>query len=208
MTRILRATKLWGRALLVAAWLVAVAAGAWGVGAYASRPGASGNAPNRWPGSRLVEPSSRGLTLVLFAHPRCPCTRATIAELARVMARCQGRLTANVLFFRPADSSPWERTALWERAAAIPGVSVAWDEGSEEAARFGARTSGQALVYDVTGTLRFSGGITAARGHEGDNTGRDAVVALAMGEAPAASSTPVFGCPLETPCDECRENRP
>jgi hypothetical protein len=194
--------------LLVGAWLVAVAAGAWGVGAYAGRPGASGNAPSRWPASRLVEPSRRGLTLVLFVHPRCPCTRATIAELARLMARCQGSLAAMVLFFRPADSSPWERTSLWEQAAAIPGVSVAWDDGGEEAARFGARTSGQAFVYDVAGALRFSGGITAARGHEGDNPGRDAVVALAIGDAPARATTPVFGCPLETPCDECREDRP
>jgi hypothetical protein len=44
--------------------------------------------------------------------------------------------------------------------------------------------------------LIFSGGITAARAHPGDNAGRSALVAL-LNRAPAdRAGTNVFGCPL------------
>ena len=50
-------------------------------------------------------------------------------------------------------------------ASAIPGVIVTPDVGGRIAARLGAKTSGHVLVYDENGVLKFSGGITAARGH-------------------------------------------
>jgi hypothetical protein len=83
---------------------------------------------------------------------------------------------------------------LWETAAAVPGVRVVRDDGAE-AWRFGARVSGQVMVYDHAGRLQFSGGITGARGHEGDNAGRDAIEALLAGR-PHAASAFVFGCLL------------
>jgi hypothetical protein len=42
----------------------------------------------------------------------------------------------------------------------------------------------------------FSGGITDARGHAGDNDGRDAVEAYLTGGVPGCTQTPVFGCPI------------
>ena len=52
------------------------------------------------------------------------------------------------------------------------------DDDGAEARRFGAETSGQTLLYDEHGALLFSGGITGARGHAGDNAGRASLVAL------------------------------
>jgi hypothetical protein len=43
----------------------------------------------------------------------------------------------------------------------------------------------------------FKGGITASRGHSGDNLGRDAVIDLVTSGVASASSTPVFGCSLQ-----------
>jgi hypothetical protein len=111
------------------------------------------------------------------------------------MAHAQGRLTVHVLVYRPADAAPgWERSGLWNSAAAIPGVSVSIDEDASEAATFGAYVSGQTFVYDADGQLAFSGGMTFARGHAGDNEGRRAIWALVNGETPALRRTPVFGC--------------
>ncbi|HUR59158.1 MAG TPA: hypothetical protein VM029_15690, partial [Opitutaceae bacterium] len=93
----------------------------------------------------------------------------------------------------PAD---WPHTDLWRRAAAIPGVKVLTDVDGRAAARFGAVTSGQALLFDTAGRLLFSGGITGARGHQGDNAGRRAVVARVFGRETAPAHTPVFGCSL------------
>ena len=42
--------------------------------------------------------------------------------------------------------------------------------------------------------LTFSGGITAARGHQGDNDGRRSVLASLAGTATGLPMTPVFGC--------------
>ena len=51
-------------------------------------------------------------------------------------------------------------------------------------------------LYDAGGQLRFSGGITPARGHAGDNAGRSAIVALVESASSAPVETPVFGCSL------------
>lgn len=91
----------------------------------------------------------------------------------------------------------WERTGLWSSAAAISGVMVRADIDGEAARRFGAATSGQALLYAIDGRLLFSGGITESRGHEGDNAGRSAIAALVLGAKTATpAASPVYGCPL------------
>jgi hypothetical protein len=142
----------------------------------------------------------------MLAHPHCPCTRASIRELARLIAQAQGRVTAYALFVKPAGSSDdWEKTDLCQSAASIPGVSVVVDDGVE-AGRFHAVTSGQTVLYDAEGHLLFSGGITGSRGHSGDNAGRTAIVSLLnTGEAERMESS-VFGCPLFGTHSECRES--
>ncbi len=117
-----------------------------------------------------------------------------------MLARCGDAVAAHVLFLRPGGSATdWEKTDLWCAASAIPGVRVYADEAGVEAARFGAATSGHAVLYDSTGTLAFSGGITVSRGHEGDNPGRDAVTSLLTRGRGGQPRTPVFGCPLFNP---------
>ncbi len=59
-------------------------------------------------------------------------------------------------------------------------------------AELGSSTSGQVLLYDPSGRLAFSGGITAARGHVGDNAGSDAIVGLVMGWPVVNTSTAVI----------------
>jgi hypothetical protein len=135
----------------------------------------------------------------MFAHPHCPCTRASLAELERLVARAGGAITPWIVFYKPSTAdSDWEQTDLWRKAQAIPGAHVATDIDGQLAQRFGASTSGHTLVYDAGGHLAFSGGITSARGHEGDNAGRDAVIALLKAEPSETSENPVFGCPIST----------
>lgn len=191
-----------------ALWLLAIGIGLWMLWNYQNSAGAAGVPPPRWPVNSRVEPVAGQATLVIMAHPHCPCSRASIGELALVMARCQGRVSAYVLFFKPPDfPEGWERTDLWDSAGRIPGVTVLSDEGGIEASRFNAVTSGATMLYDAEGRLLFSGGITASRGHSGDNDGRSAIVALATGDAPARPATPVFGCALVDEDDACGEGK-
>jgi hypothetical protein len=176
------------------AWLMMVGAGLAALWQYASMPGSSEAVAEEWPAESRVSHDPRLPTLVMFAHPKCPCSRASVGELARLMVHVQGRVAAELVFYRPAGvESGWERTDLWKAAALIPGVRLRTDDDGVEAHRFGALTSGHTFLYDFRGRLLFSGGITAARGHAGDNPGSTAIAALVNGRI-ATSRTRTFGC--------------
>jgi len=180
-----------------ALWLLMIGAGVGLVWNYESTPGVAAATPERWPHDSRIKPAADRATLVMLAHPHCPCTRASIGELSRLMTQAQGRVTAYVLFVKPQGfSDAWVQAELWETAAAIPGVTPVLDDGGEEAGRFHAATSGQTVLYDAAGNLLFSGGITSARGHAGDNAGRAAIVSLLTSDEADERGTPVFGCPL------------
>ena len=197
---------------LLVGWASVFAVGMARLWHYEGTSGTAAAAPAAWPAEASVRPDpATPLTLVMFLHPQCPCSRASVEELARLMAHAQGAIEAKVFMIRP-DGMPagWERTSLWDSAAAIPGVSVSFDAGGAECRRFGAATSGQALLYDGTGgRLLFAGGITESRGHAGDNAGSDAILTIARGHAIAgapAPATPVYGCPLFGPqCQQAGE---
>lgn len=164
---------------------------------YASTPGAGGRAPSRWPTESQIPFDASRATLVMFVHPRCPCTRASLGELEVLLAQFSGQLSTRVVFLKPTDTiTNWEKTDLWRKASLIPGVTVYTDDAGIEAHRFHAETSGQTLLYDRSGALQFQGGITLDRGHAGDNPGRSAVLELLREGRSNEVKTPVYGCSL------------
>jgi hypothetical protein len=189
-----------GRALLFAfiiVWAIGVGLGLKNLTNYQVSAGTSAEPPKLWPEGTSIPRTKGQSTLVLLAHPHCPCTRATLGELAILMARNQGKVSAYVLFYKPSNfPDNWEQTDLWHSAAEIPGVTVMADSDGVEAKRFGSATSGQALLYGPEGDLQFTGGITASRGHSGDNAGRDAITDLLQNGKSDAKSTLVYGCSL------------
>lgn len=173
----------------LAAWLAAVAAGLGLYHGYEATPGPAAAA--------TVEPAGTGsVRVVMYVHPHCPCTRASLAELAEVVARAPAGVTVEVVFVRPPGVPPgWERGANWDAAAGLPGVAVRADVGGVEARRAGAAASGLVAVTGPTGGVTYRGGISPARGRPGENPGRRAVLAALRGE-PAGPAAPVYGCPL------------
>ena len=189
------------RALLcISLWIPLLLVGLAATWNYELRPGLAAEAPARWP-TQHAGPTPDQWTLLLFAHPRCPCTRASVAELERLLVRAAVRPDVRVHFYLPAEeASDWARTATWRHAARLPGVAVHTDVDGELARAFGAHTSGQVLLYDARGRLAFEGGLTPSRGHEGDNSGRFAIEELLAERAPRERSSPVFGCELIGSC--------
>lgn len=186
--------------LAASVWLLLVLMGTAVLWDYQAAPGVAANAPATWPSASRIHRVDGLPTLVLFAHPHCPCTRAAIDNLARVLTHVNGRVATEVRFLHPRDTDAgWERAELWHRAASIPGVTVASDEEGIEAKRFGVATSGQIVLYDADGRLKFAGGITLGRGHEGDTLGAHAVVDLIEVGTTDLDTTPVFGCHLFEP---------
>ncbi len=183
-------------------WTLALLGGFHGLLVYESTPGTATASPSTWPADATISRRPGHFTLVMAAHPRCPCTRATLEELSRLLARSSTPVDVQILFFKPLDAD-WAPTDLWRQAVAIPGVNANWDENGMDAARFGAGTSGHALLYGPDGKLLFSGGLTSSRGHIGPSKGNRSLAAwLSPGET-GEGAAPVFGCSLTSPDSVC-----
>ena len=178
------------------AWAIAVVAGFLVLWSYASTPGAANSPPQTLPSDSSLSRTEGRWTLVIFVHPRCPCTQSSLSELERLHARCAGQIDVRIACLSPLTAkTEWTETSLVRRAKALPSVAVISDTAGDNARLFHVHTSGAALLYDPTGKLAYHGGLTSARGHEGDNPGSDAVLALVTGTG-APATAPTFGCPL------------
>src|SRR4029453_17954610 len=174
-------------------WLTAATAGLAWMASYANRPGAAAHAPPDWPARSTLPRDASRPTLVMLAHPQCDCTKASLAELAELVARATHRPKTIVVFIRPPDvGEHWEQTALWRAAERIPDTTVVRDDDGDEARRFRSETSGQTLLYCSNGHLLFSGGTTIARGHLGDSPGLAAILAILGRNSPRPTTTPVL----------------
>ena len=180
-------------------WLVAVVAAFFLVWRYKTTPGANTVAPRTWPRDSVLVPARDRANLLLFAHPQCPCTRASMTELARLASELGQDVRIQIVVVRPHGTDQgFEEGTVLDRAKAIPGATVFIDDDGKEANRFGAQTSGTAVLYGRDGKLGFSGGITSARGHEGDAPGQSRIVEVVHGTNHTAfASAPTFGCALE-----------
>lgn len=166
--------------------------------AYEKQVGGRSATPVVWPQLAFPQLDATRDTLILFAHPHCPCSRASIEELNRILAIHRSSVAAHVLFLKPPGvSSSWTQSALRKSTESIPPIRVADDANGAIARAFGAETSGFVVVYSPEGRLLFSGGITQGRGHVGDNTSKNALLQRLERRQTAAVATPVFGCSLE-----------
>ena len=168
---------------------------------YANTAGPAWSALGVWPAGSGIERVSGRSVLLVFVHPECPCSRATLGELAVLMAqigpRGREKLEPYVVFSAPsAVPGNWSETELWKTAAGIPQVRIVEDRNGLEARRFRALTSGHTLLYGADGGLLFAGGITASRGHAGWNDGLDALATSIHDGAARLRTRPVFGCSL------------
>ena len=178
-------------------WIVVVGIGFMALYKYEFKAGTTDYLAEQWPKETSIPWNPNMYQLIMFAHPQCPCTKASLGELELIMAQGQGKVSASVLFSKPKQfDEEWTRSDLFQKAGKIPGVRVLIDDQSQQAKLFGGTTSGQTFLYDRQGQLVFAGGITSSRGHSGDNEGRSAIVNLINHKPTSVSRTPFFGCLL------------
>ncbi|HEV3021310.1 MAG TPA: hypothetical protein VGX76_02540 [Pirellulales bacterium] len=187
-------------ATLVLVWALFVGAGLVELNRYAATPGRDEAPPAQWPADSAIVRDDRP-TLVVLIHPMCPCSRASLSELNRLLLRVNSggvlRVNAHVLFIAPEGTvESWQNSELCAKARSIAGVTVDVDADRREARLFGASTSGSCLLYGSDGVLLFHGGVTGARGHEGENEGRRLLQAHLLEQDSRPSACRVYGCPL------------
>ncbi len=191
---------------LVIAWGVFVLLGYGSMVVYSTSPAKSAVTADHFPlDSSLAH--GRNLTLITFLHPQCPCSRATVSELQELLSQSKftSSLRSYAVLSRPSGcSADFTKGAILDSLSSIKNVQVVIDKDDVESQRFGARASGQTLLFDGQGKCLFSGGITAARGEVGDNAGVNALRKYLAGCTTTTTTTlttkqtPVFGCSLES----------
>jgi hypothetical protein len=187
-------------AILALMWMLSIACGFKVFAEHSTAGGAVGPTQDARPKQSKIHFAPNSFNLVVFIHPKCPCTRATLEELTRLMSGREKSINAHVVVWQPDGVDPeWTNTDLCKTAKEVPGAEVIVDTSGLETLMFGAKTSGQAYLYDTTNKLLFSGGITPSRGHCGDNDGTDSIRALLTNAQPGneeKSVTPVYGCSI------------
>ncbi len=188
------------------AW-IALAIGGMGLKMkYGLTPGAvAADAPAQLTGElrNRVQAADGRSVMFVFLHPHCPCSRATIKQIERVKATAPETGGAEslpsvhlVFVIPPGVEAGWERGGNLARVEKLDGATVHFDRAGKLARSFSARTSGQVLLYDRSGGLRFAGGITPARGQAGDLRHARALGEMLRRESSDVVESPVYGCPL------------
>ena len=150
-------------------------------------------------GDEAIETSSH-FRIKLFAHPYCPCTRASLEQFGESLTRFPEDVQAEIIFVTAGlAESEIASSPLVSQARELHGAQVRLDATGEEANRWGATVSGEVLAFDARGHLVFRGGITPGRGHQGASTGQAELENIVNGRSPGPCATPVFGCHLPTP---------
>ncbi|WP_413558900.1 hypothetical protein [Bdellovibrio sp. HCB209] len=165
---------------------------------YGFTPGDQVDAPERFPASldsRFLD--KQVPTLFVFAHPKCTCTEATLAELTRLKKEVGDKMRVKVFIsYDPQDA--FEGQQIEKQARTIANVEVEKDLHRKIAGTFNALTSGQTVLYAPEGNLLFQGGITLSRGQEGRSPGAEQISRIVTGPFIKTEfhRTPTFGCHL------------
>jgi hypothetical protein len=180
-----------------ALWIALIAGGFTILNVHAATPGAqfSGELElSDLPRSNRQEPE---WTAVLFAHPHCPCTDASLNELADTLDNAMVPVRRIIVCVEPPNApAGWSDSELFATAKQR-GFQVLLDRNATLATKAGAATSGLTILLDPSGKPHFSGGVTASRGHRGPNSGTAAILRQLTDPSVTQSATaPVYGCPL------------
>ena len=182
-----------------ALWLGCVATGLCALQHYSAVAGAAAPTRNATKFFSAHRQPDRPL-LVMAVHPKCPCTRASLAELGDLLARSRGSCDALLLQYHPEASSPgWNEDVMPRQLGGVT-VRTLLDRGGRIGSALGAVTSGHVVLVDARGIERFGGGITLSRGHRGRAPAQDTILQILAGENVAAVTSPVFGCALSPEC--------
>lgn len=201
-------------AIFVAAvWLLGATSVVGALAYYSQQPAAWSAPPRQLPHVSTLQKSLSHPTLLLFLHPKCACSEASVESLFRVLAQSSDvtpppDITA--IFYQPLSTSEAFVTtsALYEKVSGDAHIRKIIDPSGRIAQAFHVTTSGSVVLYSASGQRLFWGGITPARGHHGDSVGQTRLTQALHGQFVSSEFVaPVFGCALfESSTESTREN--
>jgi hypothetical protein len=179
-----------GVAVMAACWIICTGFFYGQMVSFKTTPGLSAAHPPEFWATESDKP-----TLIVFLHPKCTCSRASLAQVAKLQSRVpDGFHTILVLWQSPNGNSDWAKLPQPDSGQLLH-YQLVLDNGGLMARRFDAHTSGQAFVYDSRGRLRFSGGLTSSRG-DSENGPAFSTLLRVITNPGSSKPMPVFGCSL------------
>ena len=164
-------------------------------------PGDDGLTPKHFPSVNGVALRDAQPTVLVFIHPLCPCTPATLAQLKLIAD------SADVSVIQSGPAVDIQDEDVGRSAQKVSRFERVIDDRSGELARsFGAMTSGHIVAYAPDGSLLFRGGITPGRGMTGPSQGLAELAKALETSMPSAVDPDVFGCSIfgSSCCAEAR----
>lgn len=186
--------------LFVSTWGIACAAVFIVVWRFEATPGPAVASLQEWPRGCAIERTPGANSVILFLHPGCPCSMASIEELRLGIGKGWNGDVHVVAYSPDGENEDWVHGEQWEAASKIPRAKLHVDPGGRLARQFNAVTSGHAAFYDGGGRLLFAGGLTPSRGTA---AGGVLFQRAALGQE---TRRPEYGCPIidADSCGECR----
>ena len=157
---------------------------------------------NTW---SLAECRGERGTLVMFAHPKCPCTQASLSELAQILTWCQGRVVGHLRFVTPCDAGDYPEDSFdnMQRVAARLGYPFPYliDDTQSVARSYGAICTPDFFGYDADLRLQYRGRLDESGRHPAPPEARrelyEAMVGIAhTGQGPR-TQVPSMGCSIK-----------
>ena len=180
----------------LALWGLLIATGLLWMTAFSMSPGLEADPLLERPAQSMVFFSEDVPTLVLFLHPRCPCTQPTMGALKKLISRKHDMVVQPVFYLPGTMEDSWARADYWDRVIALGAHQPMIDVDGAFAKKFHVTTSGHAILFSVDGSVLYSGGITGGRVHEGDNMGLTKLNRVLDGVPVEDPRFPVYGCSI------------
>ena len=185
--------------LIYTIWALSITAGFLSLIHYALASGKVGYG-TIWPNTTSIELDKKAPTLIMFFHPQCSCSKASVSGLIDIVRNAKNKINVIVVLYKPEEKlDTWiTQSDIWKRLVENK-IKVIIDTNGVESKKFNSATSGQTYLYETNGFAVFSGGVTPARGHEGDSRGKMAILNYVNNHTVITKITAVFGCSLTNP---------
>src|SRR4051812_38506323 len=123
----LRKTCVFG--LFAGLWVIGLGIGFGVLSHYENTPGIKGAVISDWPATSRIPRLTNRATLIMFLHPQCPCSMASIEQFSTLLKTFRGNVDAHVVFFKPRNSADdWAKSDLWNIARKLPNIHIHFDE--------------------------------------------------------------------------------
>ncbi len=183
---------------LITAWLLVIGISTYFIASYETTAGIVDSPPLHLPDPLKSKIGKNKNLLIMGLHPKCPCSLSSIRQLEKLLTQSNHDPKSCVfIFFKPKNEEDlWVQGNLSRMAQRLKVQNII-DEGGDLLELLGIRTSGHTLIYSNSGRLKYSGGLTPSRGHEGTNSFSRAALDALRNETQTQVEGLVFGCSIK-----------